>query len=43
MVEPVIDPDECGKAIAYMACLPLGANILNMTLMATNMHFVGRG
>ena len=43
MVEPVIDPDECGKAIAYMACLPLGANILNMTLMATNMPFVGRG
>ena len=43
MVEPVIDPDECGKAVAYMAGLPLGTNVLNMTLMATNMPFVGRG
>jgi len=43
MVEPVIDQDECGKAIAYIASLPLGANVLNMTLMATNMPFVGRG
>jgi NAD(P)-dependent dehydrogenase (short-subunit alcohol dehydrogenase family) len=43
MVEPVIDANECGKAIAYMASLPLGTNILNMTLMATNMPFVGRG
>jgi NAD(P)-dependent dehydrogenase (short-subunit alcohol dehydrogenase family) len=43
MVEPVIDSNECGKAIAYIAGLPLGANVLNMTLMATNMPFVGRG
>jgi NAD(P)-dependent dehydrogenase (short-subunit alcohol dehydrogenase family) len=43
MVEPVIDSDECGKAIAYIAGLPLGTNVLNMTLMATNMPFVGRG
>jgi NAD(P)-dependent dehydrogenase (short-subunit alcohol dehydrogenase family) len=43
MVEPVIDPNECGDAIAYMAGLPLGTNILNMTLMATNMPFIGRG
>jgi len=43
LVEPVIDPEECGKAVAYIASLPLGVNILNMTLMATNMPLVGRG
>ena len=43
MVEPVIDPEECGKAVVYIASLPLGANILNMTLMATKMPLVGRG
>ena len=43
MVEPVIDSSECGRAVAYLASLPLDVNILNMTLMATNMPFVGRG
>ena len=43
MVEPVIESDECGRAVAYMASLPLNTNILNMTIMATNMPFVGRG
>ena len=43
MVEPVIESDECGRAVAYMARLPLDTNILNMTIMATNMPFVGRG
>ena len=43
MVEPTIDPKHCGEAVAYMAGLPLDANVLNMTLMATNMPFVGRG
>ena len=43
MVEPVIESDECGRAVAYMASLPLDTNILNMTIMATNMPFVGRG
>jgi len=43
MVEPVIDARHCGEAIAYIAGLPLEANVLNMTLMATNMPFVGRG
>ena len=42
-IEPVIDSDECGRAIAYMSQLPLSTNILNMTLMATNMPFVVRG
>lgn len=43
MVEPTIDPKHCGEAVAFMAGLPLDANFLNMTLMATNMPFVGRG
>jgi len=43
MIEPVIDSRYCGEAVAYMAGLPLEANVLNMTLMATNMPFVGRG
>jgi NADP-dependent 3-hydroxy acid dehydrogenase YdfG len=43
MVEPVIDAKHCGEAVAYMAELPLDTNILNMTIMATNMPFVGRG
>jgi hypothetical protein len=29
--------------VRYMASLPLSANVLNMTVMATNMPFVGRG
>ena len=43
MIEPVFEADECGKAVAYIASLPEGTNILNMTIMATNMPFVGRG
>ncbi len=42
-IEPTIDPAEVGAAIVYMASLPLSANILTMTLMATKMPFVGRG
>ena len=30
-------------AIVYMASLPLDANVLFMTVMATKMPFVGRG
>ncbi len=43
MPEPVMDVAHVGKAIAYMASLPLDANVLFMTVMATNMPFVGRG
>ena len=32
-----------GDAVAYMAGLPLDANVLFMTVMATKMPFVGRG
>jgi NADP-dependent 3-hydroxy acid dehydrogenase YdfG len=42
-VEPTMDPSDVGAAIANMANLPLSTNILTMTIMATNMPFVGRG
>jgi len=41
--EAVMDPDHVGSAIAYMASLPLDANVQFMTVMATKMPFVGRG
>ncbi|SEK01451.1 NADP-dependent 3-hydroxy acid dehydrogenase YdfG [Sphingobium sp. AP50] len=43
MAEPVMDVAQVGEAIAYMDSLPLGANVQFMTLMATNMPFIGRG
>lgn len=42
-VEPTIDADHIARAVVYMASLPLDANVLNMTVMATQMPFVGRG
>jgi NAD(P)-dependent dehydrogenase (short-subunit alcohol dehydrogenase family) len=41
--EPVIDVVHVGKAVLYMANLPLDANVQFMTIMATKMPFVGRG
>ena len=38
-----MDVDEIGRALVYMAGLPLDANVLQMTVMATVMPFVGRG
>jgi hypothetical protein len=29
--------------VVYMANLPLSTNVLSMTVMATNMPYVGRG
>ena len=43
MPEPRMDADHVGNAVAYMASLPLDANVLFMTVMATKMPFVGRG
>lgn len=43
MVEPTFDPAHAGRAVAYMASLPLDANVLTMTIMATAAPFVGRG
>jgi NAD(P)-dependent dehydrogenase (short-subunit alcohol dehydrogenase family) len=42
-VEPTMDVESVGRAVAYMASLPLDANVLFMTVMATKMPFVGRG
>ncbi|SDF98962.1 SDR family oxidoreductase [Phytopseudomonas seleniipraecipitans] len=42
-VEPMVDVKHVADAVRYIAALPLSANVLNMTVMATNMPFVGRG
>ncbi|MFS8146416.1 SDR family oxidoreductase [Rhizobium sp. BR 249] len=42
-VEPTIDAAHIADAVVYMASLPLSANVLTMTVMATKMPFVGRG
>ncbi len=41
--EPRMDVEHVGNAILHMASLPLDANILVMTIMATKMPYVGRG
>jgi NADP-dependent 3-hydroxy acid dehydrogenase YdfG len=41
--EPLIDVKVVGQSILYMADLPLEANVLFHTIMATKMPFVGRG
>ena len=41
--EPVMDVQHVADAVLYMANLPLDANVQFMTVMATNMPFVGRG
>jgi NADP-dependent 3-hydroxy acid dehydrogenase YdfG len=35
--------EHVARAVVYMASLPLEANVLFMTVMATQMPFVGRG
>lgn len=42
-IEPLMDVDIVGQSILYMANLPLEANVLFHTVMATKMPFVGRG
>jgi NAD(P)-dependent dehydrogenase (short-subunit alcohol dehydrogenase family) len=41
--EPTMDVDHVARAVVYMAGLPLDANVLFLTVMATKMPFVGRG
>ena len=41
--EPTIPAAEVARAVVYMASLPLDANVLSMTVMATAMPYVGRG
>ena len=41
--EPTFDVEHVARAVVYMATLPLDANVLFMTVMATKMPFIGRG
>ena len=43
VAEPTMDVECVARAVVYMASLPLGANVLSMTVMATAMPYVGRG
>lgn len=43
MPEPRMDLKHVADAVLYMAGLPLEANVLTMTVMATTMPLVGRG
>lgn len=42
-VEPMMDVQQVADAVLHMAALPLSANVQFMTIMATQMPFVGRG
>jgi NAD(P)-dependent dehydrogenase (short-subunit alcohol dehydrogenase family) len=42
-VEPLLDLEHVVRAVVYMASLPLDANALFLTVMATKMPLVGRG
>ncbi len=42
-VEPRMDADAVARAVVYMASLPLDANVLFLTVMATKMPYIGRG
>lgn len=41
--EPLMPVEQVGRAVAFMASMPLDCNVLFMTIMATKMPFVGRG
>jgi NAD(P)-dependent dehydrogenase (short-subunit alcohol dehydrogenase family) len=41
--EPTFDVTHVGRAVSYMASLPLDANVQFLTVMATKMPFIGRG
>ena len=43
MPETRMNVDDVGRAVVYMASLPLDSNVLFMTVMANKMPFVGRG
>jgi NAD(P)-dependent dehydrogenase (short-subunit alcohol dehydrogenase family) len=42
-IEPTMDVQAVASAVKYMASLPLDANVLFLTVMASKMPFVGRG
>ena len=41
--EPVMDAAHVASSVLHMAALPLDANVQFMTVMATNMPYIGRG
>jgi NAD(P)-dependent dehydrogenase (short-subunit alcohol dehydrogenase family) len=43
LAEPMMDVRHAADAVLHMAGLPLSANVQFMTVMATNMPYVGRG
>ena len=43
LAEPVMDVEHAAQAVLFMASLPLDANVLFLTVMASKMPFVGRG
>jgi NAD(P)-dependent dehydrogenase (short-subunit alcohol dehydrogenase family) len=42
-VEPRMPAEDVGRAVSFMASLPLDSNVLFMTIKATKMPFEGRG
>ena len=42
-IEPTMDVENVARAVVFMASMPLDANVLFMTVMATKMPLVGRG
>jgi NAD(P)-dependent dehydrogenase (short-subunit alcohol dehydrogenase family) len=42
-IEPMMDVQQVGEAVLHMANLPLSTNVQFMTIMATQMPFIGRG
>ena len=42
-VEPTMDVEHVARAVAQMASLPLDANVQFMTILATEMPYIGRG
>jgi len=43
VAEPTMSADAVAEAVLYMVELPLTANVLSMTVMASGMPYVGRG
>jgi hypothetical protein len=43
MVEPTMDVAHVASSVLHMANMPLDANVLFLTVMASQMPFVGRG
>ena len=41
--EPTFDLEDVGRAVVFMAGLPLNSNVQFMTIMATKMPYIGRG